>query len=351
MATITLHSFGELAEALHLPPPMNSDPPDQDDEANEPDAAAPPDVAALLAALRDADNALRAAAQQDATARDAAFAALERYEAADARRQEAAAALDLARQVAADARSQAERAFTDDARRAADRVASEAGRAAAVAADWLREREGEVAALAATLDVPRLAAMRERQRRQAAEMAAAEERANRLAAGTARVRAHLAAGRPAQAEAALAPLLAEAPDDRDLQSLAAEVQARVARRRTAAAEAALPVAFPALRRQPEAAVRRLERLEVDGLPEALARRVFGAWAEGCARLCRERGVADPLRYAPDPGRGLVLIPDGADGYTVLSAFGCGDRYPAGSPAPASLVRRARPLRPARTREG
>jgi hypothetical protein len=53
-------------------------------------------------------------------------------------------------------------------------------------------------------------------------------------------------------------------------------------------------------------VARLEAIDVDGLPEDVARQVFGEWARTCARLCRERGIAEPLRYAPDPGRGAVI---------------------------------------------
>jgi hypothetical protein len=99
------------------------------------------------------------------------------------------------------------------------------------------------------------------------------------------------------------------------------------------------------RRDPAAAVARLEALDIDGLPEELGRQVFGAWAQACARLCRERGLAEPLRYAPDPGRGAVLARERAGApYTVVSALGMGAGWQAGSGVGEGQVRRARPLR-------
>ena len=72
-------------------------------------------------------------------------------------------------------------------------------------------------------------------------------------------------------------------------------QAGASEERTAggmdAAEEALWAARREYRRDPEAAVARLETLDVDGLPEDVARQVFGEWARTCARLCRERGIA------------------------------------------------------------
>jgi hypothetical protein len=115
--------------------------------------------------------------------------------------------------------------------------------------------------------------------------------------------------------------------------------------KTDAAERALAAAHRDGRRDPGAAVARLEGLDVEGLPEPLARQVFGAWAQACARLCRERGIAGALRYAPDPGRGAVLAPERPGGpYLVLSALGLGPGWAARTPVDERDVRRARPLR-------
>lgn len=90
---------------------------------------------------------------------------------------------------------------------------------------------------------------------------------------------------------------------------------------------------------------RLAALDVDGLPDPLSRQVFGEWARACARLCRERGLVEPLRYAPDPGRGAVIARESPDGsYVVVSALGMGPGWQVGSVVAERQVRRARPLR-------
>ena len=83
------------------------------------------------------------------------------------------------------------------------------------------------------------------------------------------------------------------------------------------------------RREPAAAVGRFEELDVDGLPQPLAAQVFGEWARACARLCRERGIADPRRLVPRAGRGAILAPRG-EGYVVVSALGMGSNWRPGS---------------------
>jgi hypothetical protein len=115
--------------------------------------------------------------------------------------------------------------------------------------------------------------------------------------------------------------------------------------KSAAAEDALWAARREWRSDPAGAVARLETLDVGDLPDPLARQVFGTWAQACGRLCRERGLAEPLRYAPDPGRGAVLAREGPDApYTVVSALGMVAGWQPGSAVGERQVRRARPLR-------
>jgi hypothetical protein len=155
----------------------------------------------------------------------------------------------------------------------------------------------------------------------------------------------LAAGRIEEAEAQLGPVANEYPDDADFASLTLMVAQRRRAVKATAAEEAVVAAHREARRDPGAAVARLEALDVDGLPEPLARQVFGAWARACARLCLERGIGGALRYAPDPGRGAVLAPERPDGpYLVLSALGMGPAWVARATVDARYVRLARPLR-------
>ena len=68
-------------------------------------------------------------------------------------------------------------------------------------------------------------------------------------------------------------------------------------------------AVPDPQQRIDAFVARLEAVDVEGLPSSLAAQVFGEWARAGSRLCRERGIAEPLRYAPDPGRGAIVARD------------------------------------------
>lgn len=356
MATVTLHSFSELAEVLRLPPMDNAR--TEPEEGRTSTTVAPslanvamlPDLATLLATLQAASDTLRQSAQRDAALRAEALAALERYEAILGRQREAAGACETARRVQTEAQSLAEGAFSEDCRAAAQAVVAQAAQAAVAAATLAEARRREAEAFAADVDVPRLIEARERQRREAEQQTRAQERAHRRAGNIAKVRELLHGHRLDEAEAALAPLRQEAPDDEELTTLAAQLRQRQLQYRIDGATTALPTAYRDLRRQPEEAMRRLEGLDVAGLPDDLARRVFGAWAEACARLCREQGIDAPLRYAPDPGCGLVLMPDGKGGHTVLSALGFGARFPVGTKAPDQVVRRSRPLRTASRRE-
>jgi hypothetical protein len=137
----------------------------------------------------------------------------------------------------------------------------------------------------------------------------------------------------------------ESPDDPELASVLEMVAHRERAVKAAAAEDALWAVRRELRRHPAEAVARLERVEMEGLPPELAGQIFGEWARACGRLCRERGIAEPLRYAPDPGCGAVVAREGDGGdYTVISALGMGERWQPGAPVSERQVRRARPLR-------
>ena len=82
------------------------------------------------------------------------------------------------------------------------------------------------------------------------------------------------------------------------------------------------------RDEPEAAVALLAGVAMDGLPEDLARRVFGLWSNACARLVEQRAWHEPYRYAPATSRGVVFARPTPQGpYEVLSALGLPDWQP------------------------
>jgi hypothetical protein len=58
-----------------------------------------------------------------------------------------------------------------------------------------------------------------------------------------------------------------------------------------------------------------------GLPEDLARRVFGVWSHNCLKLVRQSGLSDPRRHSPAVSRGMVFARRTPDGpYAVVSVL-------------------------------
>lgn len=344
---VVVKSFAELAELLG-PEGLAGDPvadpiftPDLQTSSSQQE----PDLAGLLADLEAASATLAAVSRRDQEAKASALRDLERYESLVAQQQEAEKAHERAILVRREAEAIAQTAFADEARATARRVVAVATRAEAAARDLAEQRRPEAERLAAGLDLERLLAERRRAEEAEKAKAAAAERAGRLAGALAAAREALAAGRLEEARGLLGRLANDNPDDPDVASLLDTIaQCELAVKATAAEEA-LWAARREHRRDPEAAVRLLEGLDVEGLPEELARQVFGEWARACARLCRERGLAEPLRYAPDPGRGAVIAREAAgDGYAVVSSLGLGPGWPCGKVVGPRQVRRARPLR-------
>ncbi len=337
-----IKSFAELAELLG-----------PDDLAPErvvadlPPSRAPekPDLAAVLADLEEAGTTLEAVTRQDQEARASALRDLERYDALASQRREAERAHERALRVRQDALALGEAAFAEEARAAARRVMELATRAESASQRLAEQLRGEVERLAAELDLERLLAERRRQEEARKAKAAAAERAGRLAGALAEAKRALAAGRIEEARESLGRVADENPDNPESASLLDTIAQRELAVKATAAEEALWAARREQRRDPEAVVHLLEALDLEGLPQELARQVFGEWARACARLCRERGLAEPLRYAPDPGRGAVLARESADqAYTVVSSLGLGATWRTGEPVGPRQLRRARPLR-------
>jgi len=345
--SITLKSLAELGEALNIEE-LNRD--EDETPADEPQptgilADHDPDLPALLAELEIAGATLATIARRDEEARAVALRDLDRYDLLVARQREAEQAQERASHVRREAERLSEGAFAEEARARADEVLHIAIQAEVAAIDATQhwQREGEQ--LAAQLDLERLLAERQRQEEAEKAKAAEAERARRLAGALTRARAALQAGRFEEASGLLGSLANDFPDNPDVASLKTIIAQREVSVKVAAAEEAIWEARRVYRHDPSTAVARLETLDVDGIPEQLARHVFGEWARACSRLCREQGLDEPLRYAPDPGRGAIIAPSGADGgYVVVSSLGMGGGWQRGSSVGDRQVRRARPLR-------
>ena len=313
--------------------------------AGEPDLD---DLAALLARLESAGLTLSRVVRQDEEARAQALRELERHDALLAAAQEAEEACRRAGRVRAEAEAVAEAAFSEETRAAAREVLALATDAAATAERTAAERRAEVQALAGRLDVERLLAERRRQEEAEKARAAAAERAERLSGALSRAREALEAGRLEEAKDLLGTVASLDPESSAVCSLKHIIAQREFAVKVTAAEEALWAARRELRHRHAEAIARLEALDVDGLPDDLAGEVFGEWARAWSKQCRAVGIEEPLRFAPDPGRGAVLARDTTGEpdapYKVLGAIGMGPRWRAGSPVAAAQVRRARPLR-------
>ena len=302
-------------------------------------------LAGLLAELERASATLATVARQDQETRALALRDLERYDAVLAEQRQAEEARARARQVREEAERLAAAAFADEARAAAGRVAAVAARTEAAAATLADERQGAAERLVRGLALERLLAERRREEEAEHARAAAAERARRLSEALAGASSALEAGRLEEARALLGPVCQDHPDDACIASLLRRLAQREAAVKALAADEALWEARRAFKKDPEAALTRLEALDMTELPEPLTRQVFGAWARACARLCRRRELAEPLRYAPDPGRGAVLAREAPEGpVVVVRALGLGPEWRAGAVVPAGRLRLARPLR-------
>jgi hypothetical protein len=354
--TMVVKSFADLPRLLNLDelPPAPADTavdPGASDHESEPalgtdaDHRATVDLLELLAELESASVSLAAVARQDQETRALALRDLERYDALAESLRQAGQARDRASELRTRAELLVAEAFAAEARAAAQRVVTLAARSEVVAARHAEERRIELDQLAGQLDLERLLADRRRQQEAETARAAEAERAGRLSGALAEASAALEAGRIEEAKALAGHVCSEDPDNAEAASLLTIITQREMAVKTIAADEALWAVRRELRRDPAEAIARLEALDVDGLPSVLAAQVFGEWARACSRLCRERGVDEALRYAPDPGRGAIVARDPARGeYVVVSALGMGPAWKVGTVVGERQVRRARPLR-------
>ena len=315
------------------------------EEADAGQAGACDGLGALLRRLEEASLTLTRLVRQDEEARSLALRDVERYDAAVAAQREAEGALRRAEQERARAERVAQAGFADRNRAEAAQILELANQVAEAAGRILEERRAEVDALAARPEIARLLAERREAEEAEKARAAAARRAERLSCAVAQVREALVAGRVEEAKSRLGTVASLDPDCSVLNSLKEMIARREFAVKVSAAEAALRTVRGGQRRQPAAVVAILEALDVVGLPEHLSREIFGRWLRAWTTLCEEMGVEEPLRYAPEQGRGAILAHDGADGRCkVLGALGMGPRWKAGCAIGPAVLRRSRPLR-------
>ena len=341
---ITLKSFSELASVLDLeslpPGPADSDSTadvstsstveasagEGEESAIEAASATPQlDLASVIVQLASVSSGLESMAREDARAREQATIELAQYETLAAERQEAERALAEARRVHATAELLVTEAFTEQARADAARHAAVARAAELTCTQLLAERTRAADELASRPHLARVLDERRRREREQAEAAQRleDERAARLANGIAAARQAHHEGRLDDARAILAPLARDFPTNQEIQSVLDAVRWHAQHLRTAPAEEALrDVVRRPYRDDPEAAVGRLAALDMQELPEDLARRIFGVWSHHCLKLVRQSGMHDPRRYSPATSRGVVFARRTPEGpYEVVSALG------------------------------
>jgi hypothetical protein len=354
-AAITLKNFAELADYIDVA----KLPPGPGDEPSEPLAlnvshpgADTRDLDALLVELASASALLASVAQSDAQVRSVAVQDLERYDTLLSQASDANSVWERAEQVRHEAEAFLACAFGDEARDAAERVVRLAIDAAATARELVQSHHRAADRLANRSDIQRL--LEERRREAALEEARAAEaaRAQQRSEVLARVAEALQADLLAEARRLLVPLIESEPEHPDVMAMRRRLAQRAFVLRALAAETALrTVRRREVRDDPSQAVALLVALDVNDLPEPLGRQVFGAWATACRQLCEQRELLEPLRYAPDPGRGVVLARERPGGlYVVVSALGMSLEWRPGrvlrddSRRDQQIVRRARPLR-------
>ncbi len=345
--TITLTSLSELADALGLDPIPEDDSDDAVEQAPTPTETENPvpDLTDLVRELEIASGSLSAVVRRDQEVRAVALQELERYDSVLAKQHEAEQARTRAEQLRREAEALSERAFADETRAEATRIGRIAAQAEVAAVDAVNRWQAQAEQLASRLDLNRLLDERRRQEEAEKAKAAEAERARRLAGALARAREALEAGRFEEAIKLLGQVASENPGNPEITTLKTIIAQRELAVKVDAAEEVLWEARRVYRCDPATAVRLLEALDVETLPEPLSRQVFGEWARACSRLCRERDVTEPLRYSPDPGRGAVIAREDPEGsYLVVSALGMGSDWQTGSTVNERQVRRARPLR-------
>jgi hypothetical protein len=200
----------------------------------------------------------------------------------------------------------AKHAFDPADRERAGSVAATTGRLANQAEAHAAVLEREAGVLAEREDIARLLA-------EAAVQAEEERMRETLAlAGS-----YLDGGRYVEARRLLVSLEKNISSVPDLELTFETLRRREQAVKLRTAETALREARRLHRRDPARAIALIESLELERLPEELARHLYGCWLAAC----RRGGLLAAIHYRAGFGRGAVLIPTEDGQWQVVSALG------------------------------
>ena len=351
---ITLTSFAELGTYFDVPelpeaPTLSAE--CEHAPESEPTAERGAELSQVVAQLASMSGGLKSMAREDARAREQATIELARYEALVGERQDAERGLAEARRVRAVAEQLAAQAFSEEARARAAQHVSGCRALELRCIELLAERTRAAEELVTRPELARALAERQRlvdEQRTAAQILEAE-RATRLSAGLVAVDRALGRDELDEAEQVVEHLAGEFGDHVDVRRKRDVVRWRLRNRLLAPAEEALrDVARRTYRDDPQATVKRLAEVHTEGLPEDLARRVFGVWSNACWQLVEARGWLDARREAPAISRGAVWARTPGGPYEVVSSLN-DPRWQTGQIVPDRIAQAAPALRPATTR--
>lgn len=287
----------------------------------------PASIAALAASARRALDELEGLATRDRDRRDEAARGLDRWRQLQAEVDRVSGIAGEMRRASERARALAEGAFEPAARTQAHSVADHTARLGTQADAHATALRREAERLGACHDVRRLLD-EERSKEQTMEL-----RHQLALAGE-----HLDSGRYEEARQLLTSLERSISSAPDLVRTFETLRKRAEAVKVEVAEQALRDGRRLHRHEPVAALDLLEPLDLDGLPEELARHLYGLWLTACRRI----GLLAAVHYRAAHGRGAVLIPADDGRWEVVSAIGL-HRWERGRRFAPQALRGARPL--------
>lgn len=284
-------------------------------------------IETLATSAQEAIEQLRGLIETDRARRDEAEAELARWRRVTERAAHVQRIAAQMRETATQAGALTESAIDPADRRSAAAVAAHTGRLATQAEAHAAALQREAEALAERDHIRRLL---DEERSKEEEMRIREMLA---LAGD-----HLDHARHEEARRLLDSLSGTLSSVPDLTGTFETLQNRAEAVKIRMAESALREARRLHRREPVAALDLLEPLDLAGLPEELARHLYGLWLTACRRI----GLLAAVHYRAGQGRGAVLIPAADGRWEVVSAIGL-RRWERGRVFAPQALRGARPL--------
>lgn len=296
------------------------------------------DLDELAEVASRAAQELRELAAADACARQEAEEALARYrrlEDDSVRLERAASEVEAAVRRASELSKQG---FALGCRARAEEIATAAAAVATAARNRLIAIRAETAAIALREDVARLLSEERAREDKARHEEEERQREARQREGIAQAETLAQEEKFDEALGLLGVLRKAHPSSPLVASSIDKIRRQAWAVKTARVEHALLHARRVHRRQPREAIALLEPLDLTGIPEPLARQVYGCWLQACRRL----GLEGAVHYSPAFAKGAVLVATTDDRLEVVSAIGL-PRWSAGCRFSRLALKGARPL--------